>query len=483
MGRKPEQSQLSDMLTSQQAEFLVLYGRRRVGKSFLIETFFKKKQCQFFHVTGLKDGRLKEQLAEFAKEIGRVFYQGATIASPESWMQALDALTRAMDNAAGSKKIVLFMDELPWLCTPKSRLIQALDYYWNRHWKNNSRIKLIVCGSSASWIIRKILHHKGGLHNRNTRTMLLRPFHLSETKVYVKALGLRLNDDQLMQIYMCFGGIPYYLNYLTKGKSAAQMIDAMCFQRNGILLHEFDKLFDSLFVHADEYKGLIRLIAQSREGLSRADIEAQNVSSQEGGLLTRRLKELEDASFIQALMPLGNKRKGLYYRVIDEYCYFYLRWIEPVKNTLLIQEDDNTYWSSQITSSKYHAWMGYTFESVCYKHAKAVRQGLGVPAGSLVGGWRHKPRKQDKGSGAQIDLVFDRPDGVVTLCEIKYTGKPFEITKDYAEELKRKMAVYKSVTKTRKQLQWMFIASNGVAENKYFYELVDGVMTLGELFS
>jgi len=482
-GRAEEQEELLDMFHSKRAEFLILYGRRRIGKTFLIENFFGKKPCHFFHVTGVQHGRLAEQLNAFSESVGEAFYNGASIAPATTWLDAFKELSKAIENTPKDKQSVLFLDEFPWLCTKRSRLIQALDYYWNRFWKNDPRIKLVVCGSSASWIIRKIIHHKGGLHNRNTRTLLLRPFSLGETKLFFDTSGITLTHEQIVQIYMFCGGVPYYLNYIRKGKSAAQMIDRLCFQENGILYGEFDKLFDSLFDDAQVYKELIRIIAAQREGVSRAYIKSKNGFLAKGGTLTDRLKDLEDAAFIQSFTPLGHKRQGIYYRVVDEYCYFYLKWIEAAKKTLITREKNSRYWSSRTQSPAYYGWMGYVFEAICYKQIREVRQALDIGAGAVVGVWRYSPRPESDESGAQIDLIFDRDDGVTTLCEIKYTHKPFVIDKAYAAVLRRKIALYQAHTHNKKQLHLAFISANGVKRNKYYDELVHDVVTLDALFA
>ncbi|MCW5589260.1 MAG: AAA family ATPase [Legionellales bacterium] len=483
VGRLQERKELLEMFNSKAAEFLVLYGRRRIGKSYLIEKIFEKKSCYFFHVTGVQNGTIDEQIKEFVKAIGNTFYKGAAIATSKSWMDAFEELTKAIDNTPKNTKIILFFDELPWLCTRKSRLIQAIDYYWNRYWKNNKQIKLIICGSSASWIIRKIIHHKGGLHNRNTRTMLLNPFNLNETKDFLHSAGVKVNNEQVAQIYMFCGGIPYYLNYIKKSKSPAQLIDQMCFQENGVLYNEFEKLFDSLFDDSETYKELIRVIAQSREGVNHAKIELKSTYLSKGGTLSGRLKDLEDAAFIKSFIPLGHKRQGIYYRVIDEYCYFYLRWIESAKKTLITQERNNKYWSSKLSSAEYHNWMGYSFESICYKHIGEIRRALNINIGSTVGVWRYSPRKNSTESGAQIDLVFDRDDGIVTLCEIKFSKNKFIIDKHYAEILKKKMAVYKKITGTNKKLLIAMITNDGIKENKYSDELISDIITLNHLFA
>lgn len=481
-GRDSEKAVLTDVFHSNKAEFAVLYGRRRIGKTFLVEQFFKNKTGYFFQATGIRKGTRKEQLKVFAQSIGSAFYQGAHIAPYASWLETFEGLTRAIENTKDKKKVVLFFDELPWMCTPRSRLLEALDYYWNRHWKNNKRIKLIVCGSSASWMIRKILHHKGGLHNRHTCTLLLQPFNLRETEAYFKSVGIKLTQDQLLQITTYCGGVPYYLSYIKKGRSIAKMIDQMCFEPRGVLYDEFDKLFDSLFDKAKVYKELIRIIAQKREGISRTDIEKQSALVSKGGTLTTQLKNLEDAAFIQSFLPLQHKRQGVYYRVIDEYCYFYLKWIEPTKRTLTLKENHSEYWRSKVNTPTYNTWMGYMFENLCYKHIKAIRKTLDISAGAMVGVWRHVPRKHSPEKGVQIDLLFERDDNVTTLCEIKYSKKQFVIDKAYAENLERKINIYKKQSRTCNAIHFVLIAANGVKKNNYYDALVDDVVTLADFF-
>lgn len=481
-GRTHEKEELFDTFNSARAEFVVLFGRRRIGKTFLIEELFGPKKCHFFHVTGIRNGTLKEQLKEFAKSVGETFYGGASIAAASSWMNALEELTKAIKSVPQNKKVVLFFDELPWMCTKKSRLLQAIDHYWNRRWKNDKRIKFIVCGSSASWMIRKIIHHKGGLHNRNTRTILLRPFNLSETKQFFNASGIKLTHEQIVEIYSFCGGVAYYLNYIKRGKSAAQMIDKMCFHESGALYDEFNRLFDSLFEDAEMYKELIEIIAQKRKGVRRSYIEEKSKFLSSGGTLTERLKNLEDAAFIKSFMPLGHTRRGAYYRITDEYCYFYLKWIRPAKNTLVTQEENNKYWVGKMNSPEYHNWKGYAFESMCYKHIREIRNALGIKSGSIVGTWRYSPKDGGEDVGAQIDLIFECDDNTTILFEIKFTDKPFVIDKAYAENLREKIRIYKEQTRTKNQVHLVMLSANGVKKNKYSEELVDAVVTLDDLF-
>lgn len=482
IGRKEEKNELLDILNSKKAEFVVVYGRRRVGKTFLIEEFYRNQKCVFFYVIGLQDGRLKEQLEEFSKAVGNTFYKGATIAPSESWMNAFEELTKAINGLAKNKKVVLFFDELPWMATNRSKIVQALGYYWNRYWSKIKTLKLIVCGSSASWIIKNIVKNKGNLHNRATRNILLKPFQLSETKMFLHKNGINLNDKQILQLYMAIGGIPHYLDHIKKGMSAPQIINNLCFKDNGLLFSEFEKLFHSLFDEANIYMELIKVISQSREGVSRAIIEESSEAFSSGGTLSRRLNDLELAGFIKSFLPLEHQRQGIYYRIIDEYCYFYLKWIEPQKHTLLALERNNHYWLDKANTPEYYNWMGYAFEAVCYKHLSQIRQSLSIDFGAKIGTWRYVPRKNSTENGAQIDLLFERKDNAVSLCEIKCTDQPFILDKSSYNSLMNKIAVYQKITRSTKQIFVILISANGVKENSYSKK-IDGVVTLDDLLS
>lgn len=480
IGREKEISVLKQLFQSLKAEFLALYGRRRIGKTFLIRNFFEKEPCIFFYCSGLKDGKLNEQLAEFAKQIGMTFYGGASITARKNWKDAFEDFHKAIEQVSSTKKVVLFFDELPWMATPKSNLLQVIDYYWNRYWTHDIRLKLIVCGSSASWIIKKIINNTGGLYNRVTRTMNLDAFSLHETEKFLLHFGIKLNHCQLLELYMIFGGVPHYLSLLRKGISAAECVDELCFQKGGTLVNEFERLFGSLFKNEENYIRLIRMISKFPSGIGQAELIKKSESS-DGGRTKKRLKELEETGFIIEFIPHGHKEKGLYYKIIDAFTLFYLRWIEPSLKTALKQDNSAGYWLSKTNSASWKIWAGLAFESVCYKHIAQIIKAFNIQCGAEVGSWRYVPRKLDT-QGAQIDLLFDRDDGVITICEIKHHVKPFSIGKEYAKKLLNKIDVYKKHSKTKKQLFLVMITTNGLKSTIYSEKIIDGAITLEDLF-
>ena len=473
---------LEKILASKQPEFLALCGRRRIGKTFLIRQFFDKKSCVFFNVTGSKDGAFKDQIAHFTQRLGEVFLDGIIPQAGNNWDASFKLLTKAINNVPKNKKVVIFLDELPWLATRRSKLLGMLDYYWNQYWSFDKRVKLIVCGSSASWIIDKIINNQGGLYNRLTKSIYLKPFNLAETEKFLQSKKVKLTRKQIAEIYMVTGGVPFYLNQIEPGRSATQIIEDLAFTDRAILLNEFENLFSSLFDDGDAHIEIVKTIAANRYGIGQEKLFNQLTRTVKGNTGLKRLKALEDAGFILSYVPHFHKQRGIYYRICDEYTVFYLSWLAPLKQTKMKQALDKGYWKTLTQTPKWYSWSGYAFEAVCYKHLNEIRRTLGLPPTAIPNTWRYQPLKKEDGEGAQIDLLFDRDDDAITLFEIKHSTKPFVITKEYAAKLRRKIEVFKKVTKTDKQIFLVMIASNGVKKNAYSEELLDGVITLDDLF-
>jgi len=481
IGREREKSQILELYESKQAEFLALYGRRRVGKTVLVRESFISCDSLYFELTGQKKMKLAKQLSNFVKAYQKTFYPKLKIMPPKTWSEAFGMLTDAINKT--DKKVVIFLDELPWLAGRKSNLMSALDYVWNTEWVKCPRVKLIVCGSAASWMIKHIISDKGGLHNRTTDTMLLKPFTLTETKYFLAEKNITLSLIQILQIYMTMGGIPYYLNLIKSGKSATEIISTLCFQENGLLFNEFDKLFDSLFDDSEVYKEIIRIVASKRYGIEKRNLLKQAKFSTSGGRFNVRLNELVEAGFIKRMIQ--NKKNEEYYRIIDEYSYFYLKWILPMKDQLLL-DNVNQYWQLQMQTSSWKSWAGYTFETICLKHANKLIEKLELS--SLVIGaipWRfisNKNPNENESNGAQIDLILQRNDGSVTLCEIKFNLKEIIIDKTFRANLLNKVAAYRKTTKIDEHVFIVMVTCAGVKKNNYAKELLADQLVLADLF-
>jgi hypothetical protein len=399
-------------------------------------------------------------------------------------MKAFEILTNIVSKYSKQERIVLFFDEIPWLATPKSGFINSLDYYWNTKWSKNDKIVVVVCGSAASWIISNIINDTGGLHNRITREIPIFPFSLKETFDYLDYLRCKFNQKQVIELYMVMGGIPHYLSKVKSNLSETQNISKLCFSRKGALSKEFDKLFASLFDNPKTYIELIEIIAEKKDGASRNAIEEKAKLSESGGTLTNRLVSLENAGFIKSFVPIGYQEKGLNYKLIDEYCLFYLRWIKPIWRQIE-NEAESEYWLSKHNTPAWYNWAGYAFEAICLKHVTQIRKALFIPRGALAGSWRYQKQGREgseNSEGAQIDLLFDRNDDVVTLCEIKYCQNPFEIDKQYALVLERKIKIFKEHSKINKNIYLSIITSEGLKKNRYSEELITGKVMVNDLF-
>lgn len=484
IGRNNEQAILESAYQSNQPEFIAVYGRRRVGKTYLIRNHFNNKpDTAFFYATGTKEGALAEQISNFTEEISAAFlYPGAKLAVGKNWRDTLKILTDNIKAVVDKKKIVLFLDEFPWMVTQNSRLLQTLEYYWNHHWSRDPRIKLIICGSSSGWILKKIINNKGGLYNRVTRVIHLEPFDLNKTKQYLAYEKIKLTHDQITHLYMVLGGIPYYLSRVTSGLSAMQTVENLAFKKDSFLLQEFKNLYATLFGSVGMHINLARVIANHRYGIGQEELtrEMENISS--GGRLTTWLNDLEQAGFIIRLKPFAHGKKGIYYKMIDEYSLFYFNWIEPISNSLLDRGMRKGYWETIQNSPAWHNWAGYAFELICYKHISQISKALNISPTALPFAWRYVPTKNSKELGAEIDLLFDRNDDTITLCEIKYTEKPYAIDKQYAQRLQQKINVFKKITGVRKNIFLSMVTASGLKETMYSEEMVHGVATLDDLF-
>ncbi|MBS0655888.1 MAG: ATP-binding protein, partial [Verrucomicrobia bacterium] len=427
-GREEERATLQKIYQSKTPEFVALYGRRRVGKTYLVRNAFSRiKDGLFFYVTGTKNGKLSEQIQNFTEEIGNTFIQqGLRLEVKKNWRDTFRLLTDQIQ-ASTKKKIVLFFDEFPWMVTRKSALLQTLEYFWNRHWSTDPRVKLIICGSSSGWILKHIINNTEGLYNRVTERIHLEPFNLQQTKGYLLSRRIKLTDKQIADLYMVLGGIPHYLDQIKSGLSTVQIVEELAFKKKGFLVTEFKNLYATLFGTADGHVELARIISKHHYGIGQDELAEKSHHFKSGGRLSDCLEDLIEAGFIERFTPFTHKKKGITYKMTDEYSLFYFRWIEPIKETLLDKGMRKGYWEGLQRSSAWQSWAGYAFESLCYKHIPQISIALDLSPTAIPYAWHYISVRGSEDSGSQIDLLFDRDDNVITVCEIKYTEKPFEI--------------------------------------------------------
>lgn len=472
IGRHTESEIMLSLLNTKEAEMLAVIGRRRVGKTFLIRAVYK--DYINLEITGIQQSTQKEQLRDFAYQLSQAFNLRGKMPIPKDWTEAFRQLATILDKIRSTKKKVLFFDELPWLASRKSGFLPALDHFWNT-WASKRNIVIVICGSAASWMIDKIVHHKGGLHNRITKLINLAPFTLSETKNYLKSRKVNLEDYQIIQLYMAMGGIPHYLKEVKQGLSAAQNINSICFEKDGLLRNEFTKLYPALFENAENHIRIIKVLASKWKGLTRNEIISISQLT-DGGGITRTLTELISSGFITAYSPFGKKKKDTLYRLTDEYSLFYLQFIENQRNP------DVNVWQKISQSSAWKSWSGFAFENICFKHSKNIKQAMGI-SGVYSEESSYLYKGDDTNDGLQIDLLIDRQDGVINICEIKFYAGEFTIDKSYSTALRNKINVFKIQTETKKSVLLTFISTFGVKKNIHSIGLVDNNLNLSALFS
>lgn len=448
VGRKAELAIFESLLKSTKSEFLAVLGRRRVGKTFLIRNGFKTHLR--FQFTGMAHSGFKLQLQNFRTALAASFPK-QEIGPVTSWTEAFEALSLCIGKPGKTKKVI-FLDELPWLDTPKSGFMQALEYFWNSWASARTDILLVVCGSASSWMINKLIQNKGGLHNRVTERIHLKPFTLHECEAYFQARGMGYTRFQILQLYMVLGGIPFYLDQLKKGRSAAQNINALCTDKHGFLQSEFRTLYQSLFKKPEGHIAIIQALAKKKKGMGRNEL-LKMAGLPNGGGSTRMLEELEQSDFIRRYQGFGKTEKDQLYQLTDLYTLFYFAFLH--KKTIT----DPQFWMHQIDAPTYRTWSGLAYEKICLLHSTQLLKGLGISGiQTHISAWQS--------TGAQIDLVIDRRDGVINLCEIKYSQQPFVLSHKYNQELDHKRSLFQLKTGTRKSLFTTLITTYGLKDNE-----------------
>ncbi|TAM99084.1 MAG: ATP-binding protein [Chitinophagaceae bacterium] len=473
VGREAEKALLEDIFNSGEAELVAVYGRRRVGKTFLIRSIYKEHIV--FEFTGMHEAGLFEQLENFSRALQAAMKSAIPPEAPANWSKAFRFLQDFLTPHLSQKRAVIFFDEFPWIHTPKSRFLQAFEHFWNTWASRQPGLIAVICGSAASWMIRNVVNNKGGLHNRITHKIRLLPFTLYETELFLRSRKINLDRYQQLQLYMAMGGIPQYLKNVRAGESAAQNIDRMCFSKDGILKEEFGNLYRSLFDNSDTHIAIIKALAVKKQGLSRKEIIAA-CGLTSGGTTTKLLDELLESGFIHVYIPFDKNSKEGIYNLADEYSLFYLRFIENKRAS------GKGTWTKLSSGSSWESWSGMAFERICLKHVAQIKQALGISGVlSEESVWRYKAGKNS--NGAQIDLLIDRRDHCINVCEIKYSLGEFAITKGYANALKNKIDVFRQQTKSRKSLFLTMITTYGVKRNIYYAGLVQNEIMMDQLFA
>lgn len=450
VARTNEIDTLERKFNSGKPEFVIVYGRRRIGKTFLVNNVFADRFT--FSYVGARNQKPQKQLQRFAEQLKT--YSGSPFTPIlTNWEEAFQALRALIESKPKESRKVIFFDEMPWIDTPRSSFVEALEYFWNAWAAQRNDILFIACGSATSWMVNKLVRNKGGLHNRITEQIYLRPFRLGECEEYLHENECHWDRYTILQCYMALGGVPYYMNLLNPQQSLAQNIDRLFFAKNAPMREEFDELFNALYSHADKYVDVINALSGSKKGLLRAEIAEQ--TGQSGGRLTKVLENLERCDFIETYSHYKASVRNSVYRICDPYTLFYFKFVDG-NNT-----KDAHWWTNNMHSHSVESWQGFSFETVCMTHLEQIKQRLGIAGISTkTGTWRTTGNETEKGT--QIDLVIERADRVINLCEMKFSEAPYVITKEYEQQLRERMAIFKEKTKTHKSLATTLVTTYGV---------------------
>ena len=468
IGRELETKELRKKFDSDQSEFVAVYGRRRIGKTFLVNEVFHHHFA--FHHAGMENGDRRTQLASFREAIKR---QGLSKCPPlKTWVEAFAVLGDLLDRKQSGKKVV-FLDELPWYDTPKSGFLSAFESFWNGWASLRNDILLVICGSSTSWIVNKVLRNRGGLHNRITKRIPLHPFTLRECEAYAEYKHLGFDRHQLLECYMAFGGVAYYWSLLEEGKSAAQNLDRLCFAESGELREEFDSVFQSLFKTPTRHYAIINLFGVHKAGLTREEV-IKGLGEGSSGEISDCLDELVECGFLRRYC-LPRHKKSAVYQLIDNFTLFHFKFLRNRTG------NDNHFWSISHNKPGINAWKGLAFERICMQHIEQIKRALGI-SGILsdVYSWRSPASGKDE-PGAQIDMLIDRDDRIINLCEIKFSEDEYALDETEEKKLRYRLELFKKTTKTRKGVNVTIITAYGLKHNKHSC-CVQSEVTLDDLF-
>lgn len=464
IGRANEIKELDKCVQSDRSHFIAIYGRRRVGKTFLIKSYFNNNFS--FYTTGLADADKQTQLANFGLALKKYNNGDSSLSNAVDWLNTFNNLTELLEKDQRAKKVV-FLDELPWMDTQNSGFITALEYFWNSWASSRNDIILIICGSASWWIIDKIINNKRGLYNRVTNRIKIEPFTLKETKEFMLSRGGNYDHYQLVQLYMVFGGIPFYLDNVDTEESASMNIDRLCFGQKAVMKTEYNQLFASLFNSPERHMTVIEALTDKKNGLSREAI-LKRTGFVDGGRFSTILEELEACNFVRKYYKIGNKQRDALYQLVDNYTLFYHKFIKK-SNSL-----DDELWLNMLNTPEYFAWAGNAFEIVCLQHVAEIKNGLGISGvQSKTYAWSNK--------STQIDMVIDRKDQVINLIEAKFSIKTFTITKSYADNLRNKIAEFIDETQTKKSV-WLVMVSIFGLEKSPYNNLVQKNLTMDIFF-
>ncbi len=470
-GRKDEIALLQSILEEEEASFLAVYGRRRIGKTYLIRQVYENNIV--FDCSGVLEDDMSQQLESFWRTLLRMNPQTQPSLPPKTWIEAFFQLRDYLDSLKSDKKKVVFLDEIPWFETQRSGFLSALDNFWNMYCTKRTDIILVICGSAASWIIDRVINSRGGLHNRLTHRLLLKPFTLGETKAFFEMKKIKLRLKDIAEIYMCVGGIPFYLKDIKAGFSVPQVLDQLFFGDRAKLKDEFQNLYAALFKNHAVHEKVVTALASKNKGLTRTEI-IQTSGIQSSGELSTVLEELVQCGFVRQIFPIMKTKEDSLYRLIDEYSLFYFKF--------LVDDTTTSSWAQIVQNPVYKIWSGYAFENLCFKHTFQIKKAMGFH-GIITNEYSYVSKGNADQEGMQIDMIIDRADNCVNILEVKFHNTEYEVSESYGRQLLHKATIFQERTRLKKNVFITMLTVFGVKKNEHYLTAVTNQLLIDDLFT
>ncbi len=469
-GRKVEISLLESLLEKDRPEFVAVYGRRRIGKTYLVRQVYARQIV--FECSGLHQKAFARQLENFWLALAEANPASKAELPPKSWLQAFAQLKFYLSSLPEEGKKVVFLDEISWFETPRAGFLAALDNFWNQYCTKRTDIILVICGSAASWIINKVINDRGGLHNRITKHIQLMPLTLNETREFLEMNSVKWAPKDIAQLYMCVGGVPFYLMDITRGKSVPQVLDDLFFAPQAKLKNEFQNLYAALFKNSSLHEKVVLALASKNRGMTRTEIvKSTGISS--GGGLSLVLEELVACGFVKQIFPILKSKEDALFRLMDEFTLFYYKFLHNLRS--------NSSWLQMAAGPAFKIWSGYAFENLCFKHTSQIKKALGIH-GVISNEYSWRLKASATLAGAQIDFIIDRADNCINILELKFHDAKFEVTKTYAAQLLEKAHLFKTVTQTKKNVFITLLTVMGARKNEHYLSAVTNELVIDDLF-
>ncbi len=474
VGRKAEISALNRLYERNSAELVAIYGRRRIGKTYLVDETFSGRIT--FRHAGLAPnrqdakGQLKMQLEHFYNSL--LLHGMGECGKPKTWLDAFFLLERFLQKTDNGLRQLVFIDELPWLDTPRSGFVQAFEGFWNTWGCHRKNLMLVVCGSANSWVLDKLINAHGGLYNRVTYEIRLSPFTLSECEEFYRSNGVKLSRYDIVQSHMVFGGIPFYMGYVSGERSLAQSIDDVFFAKNAQLRDEFDRLFESAFEDPERIMAIVSLLGTKNAGYTRGEI-IEKLHFSEGGTVAKSLKALVASDFVVKYVPFGFGKRDVHYKLVDPFCLFYLHFMKNRKTA------NERFWQQNVSSQSLSSWRGIAFENICFNHVEQLKKALGISGViTQTSAWS---KRSDDGNGTQIDLLIIRNDNVINMCELKFYSGEYEVDNAYYKTLLNRETILQGQVSPKIAIRSTLVTTFGLRKNEYSGAF-SNVILLDDLF-